>query len=117
MSDDVVGVVLVFLQEVVHSGEGNLVDVLVDFLFRHTDTAVADGDGSGLFVKFDANGQVAQFTLELARLGKGLHLLRGVDGVRHHLAQEDFVVRIEEFLDDRKDVFCRYSDITFLHNR
>ena len=55
VTDDGVCVVLVLVQEVVGSGEGNLVDVLLNFVGSHTDAVIADGDGLGVFVDADAN--------------------------------------------------------------
>ena len=43
VADYRIGVVLVFVEEVVYAGECNLVDVFVDFLFGHAYTVVAYG--------------------------------------------------------------------------
>ena len=94
MADDGVGVVLVLVEEVVGARECNLVDVLVDFLFCHTEATVADGERALVLVETDVDGQVAQLALEVAFRGIGFELLRGVDGVRDELAQEDFVVAV-----------------------
>ena len=51
MTDNRIGVVLVFLQEVIHTREGDLVDILIDLLSCHTDTTVADGKCSFLFIQ------------------------------------------------------------------
>jgi hypothetical protein len=40
--------------------------------------------------------------------------LRGVHGVTDDFAQENLLVRIEELLDDRENVFCLYSNVTCL---
>ena len=77
----VVGVVLVFLEEVVDAREGYLVDILVNLFLGHADAPVADGYGAGLLVYRYAHGQVAQLALEVAVFGQCLHLLRGVYGV------------------------------------
>ena len=53
MANDSVGVVLVFVKEIGYAREGYLVDILIDFLFRHADAPVADGQRAGLLVKFD----------------------------------------------------------------
>ena len=116
VADDGVGVVLVFLQEVIGAREGNLVDVLVNLLLGHAHAVVADGDGALLLVEGDADGQVAQLAVEVALQLHGLQLLRGIDGVRHHLAQENLMVGIEELFDDGEDVLCRNPDVTFLHD-
>ena len=92
MTDDSGRVVLVLLHELLRSGEGDLVDVFIDFLGGHTDTAVGDGDG--LIVELDPHGQVAQLSLELADRRERLQLLRRVDRVRNQLTQKNLVVAI-----------------------
>ena len=59
MTDDVVGIVLVLLQEIIDTREGNLIDVLVYLLFRHTDTTVTDSNSSLIGIKGDMYGKVA----------------------------------------------------------
>ena len=81
VTDNGVGVVLVFFQEVVGTGEGNLVDVFVDFLGRHTQTTVADGDGTFVLVGFYADGQIAQFAFEFTGRSQCLQLLSGIHGI------------------------------------
>ena len=118
VSDDGCGIVLVFLQEVGGSAEGNLVDVAVNFFGGHTDTAVADGEGAGFGIHLHLDGEVLCVAHVFAFGGEGLQFLRGVDGVGHNLTQEDFVVAIEEFLDDGEDVLGGDTDVSFLlcHN-
>ena len=53
---------------------------------------VADGDGTLVLVETDADGQVTQFTLEVALFLECLHLLCGIDGVGHHLTEENLMV-------------------------
>ena len=79
--DDAVGVVLVLLHEVRRPRERYLVDVLVDFLLRHADAVVRDGDCPGILVDGHADGEVAQFALEVAHRRERLQFLCRVDGV------------------------------------
>ena len=116
MADDGVGRLLVFIEEVGNAREGNLVDVLVDFLGCHADASVADGKRLCLLVEGHANSQVAQLTLVVAAIGQRLHLLCGIDGVRDHLAQEYFMIAVEKLFDDGEYVLCRNPDVTFLHS-
>ena len=81
MTNDIIGIVLVFLQEVVDARECYLIDILVDFLFGHTDTAVADSECTFLFIKAHSYCQVAQFALEVTLFGKCFHLLRSIYGI------------------------------------
>ena len=92
MSDDGIGVLLVFVKEVGHSRESYLVDIFVYLLLGHSDAVVADGQGSGLLVEGDAHGGVANLALEVALGSQSLEFLCGVYGVGYHLAQEDVVV-------------------------
>ena len=41
----IVGLILILVDEVGRTGEGDLIDVLLDLLFRHTDTVILEGDG------------------------------------------------------------------------
>ena len=47
---------------------------------------------------------------------EGFQLLGGVHGVRNQLAQENFMVRVEEFLDDGENVLRRNSDFSVFHS-
>ena len=116
MADDVVGIVLVLLEEVGDAREGNLVDVFVNLLLGHADTVVADGDGTLVGIEVDAYGQVAQIVLVLTVSSEGLHLLCGVDGVADHLAEEYLMIAVEKLFDDGEDVLSRNPDVTFLHS-
>ena len=116
VTDDRIGILLVLIQEVVGAGEGYLIDILVDFLGGHTNAAVADGDGASFCVHAHGDLQLAHLALEISLAGEGLQLLCCIHGVADNLADEDLMIRIEEFLDDRKNVLGRYTDITFLHD-
>ena len=115
MADDVVGVVFILLQEVVDTRESNLVDILVNLLLGHTDTAVRDGDGTLVSIQRYMNGHVAQFTLKLTLLSQRLQLLCGIDSIRYHLTQENLMVTVEKLFDDGEDVLSSNPDVTFLH--
>ena len=115
MADDVVGVVLVLLEEVADTREGDLVDILVDLFLSHADTMIADGDRALVGIETDTNSQVAQVFLVFALSGKCLHLLGGIDGVRYHLAEENLVIAIEKLFDDGEYILGCNPDVTFLH--
>ena len=116
MSDDVVGIVLVLLKEVRHTREGNLIDILVNLLLSHADTVVANGDGTLVGIQAHADGQVAQLVFVVALFLEGLQLLRSIDGIRHHLTQENLLVAIEKLFDDGENVLGCNPNVTFLHN-
>ena len=59
VSDDGVGLVLIFVEEVGHTREGDLIDVLVNLLSRHTQTAVTDRDGLVVLIHTHMDGEVA----------------------------------------------------------
>ena len=116
MTDDGIGRILILVEEVCHAREGNLVDVLVYFLSCHSDTTVADGQCAFVSIERDMHGQVTQIPVEIAFFFQCLQLLGSVNGIAHHLAEENLMIRIEKLFDDGEDVLCRNPDITFLHN-
>ena len=61
----------------------------------------------------DLHAQVPEVALHFPYGGECLEFLRGVHRVADELAQEDFVIRIQEFLYHRKDVVRCYSDGSF----
>ena len=115
VSDDGVGVVLVLVQEVACSAEGNLVDVFLDFICCHAYTVVAHGDGLVFLVEGDSHLQVAHLTLEVAFPGQGLELLSGVYCIAHNLTDENLVVAVEKLFDDGEDVLCCNPNVTLFH--
>ena len=60
VSDNGIGRVFILIEEVGDARESNLVDVFINLLCRHTNTTVADGEGSVFLVKADMHGKVAQ---------------------------------------------------------
>ena len=115
MADDRVGRVLVFLEELLGSREGDLVDVFLDIVGVHADATVGDGERAGLFVNFDTDVKLAELALELAERSEGLQLLGGVDGVRHKFAEKNLVVAVEKLFDNGEDIFGSNPDFTFCH--
>ena len=93
MADDVGGVgAFVFLHKLLGAGEGDLVDIFLHLFFGHTDTAVDDAEGFGIFVHLHLDGHVAQFHIGLAEAHQGFHLLRSVYSVGNQFPKEYFLV-------------------------
>ena len=104
VADNGGGVVLVLLNELLGTGEGNLVDVAVHLFGCHADAVVGDSECLFLLVDEDAYTKVAEFAFGIAHRGEGLELLRGIDGVADEFAQEYLMVAVEELFDDGEDV-------------
>ena len=66
-----VNLALVGFDKLRSAREGYLVDELVDFFCRHSDTSVADGNGLFLFVDIHMNTEVAQFSAEFTQIAEG----------------------------------------------
>ncbi len=114
-SDDVfrVGLILKLFNKFCRSWEGNLVYVFFDFIRGHTKTLIADCNGFFLFVEFYLNGEVAELSLEFPKGRKFFKLLRCIDCIGNQFPEKYLVVRIEEFLYDRKNVLRMDGDGTF----
>ena len=116
VADDGISVVLKLLQKVGSTAERDLVDILVNLLGRHSDTAVAYGEGLLLWVEAYAHRQITQFAAILATFLQGFQLLRSIHCIGNNLAQENLMIAVKKLLDNRKDVFRSYANITFLHD-
>ena len=116
VSDDGIGIVFIFIQEVIGAGERDLVDVLVYFFFCHTQSPVAHRDGTVVLVHFDTDFQFARFALEVSFVGQCFQFLRGVYGVRHDFTDKDFMIAVQELFDDGEYVLGRYPNVSFLHD-
>ena len=66
MADYILDLVLVLLKELSGAGEGNLVDVSVYLLLRHTDTVIDNFKGFGLLIQFNVNLEVSKFLLAVS---------------------------------------------------
>ena len=106
--------VLVLLQEVGGTGEGDLVDILVDLLRGHANAIVADGHGACRFVEQNFHFWGVGDFAHLAEGGEHLPLLGGIHRIGDEFTQEDFLVAVQELLDDRKDVVGRDVDRALL---
>ena len=113
MADD--SLILVLVEELLGTRECNLVDVLVDLLGGHTDTAVGDGQRLGILVGGDVDSQITQLAVHDTRRRECLEFLCCVYSIRNQFAQEDFVIRVEKLFDYGEDVFGRYPDFTCCH--
>ena len=91
-------VALEVLHELRRTGERHLVDVAADFIGRHADAGIGNGDGLLVLVDGDQHAHVL--------LGAELHaeLSDCVAGIGHHLTQEDILIGIQPALDDRHNV-------------
>jgi hypothetical protein len=107
--------VLVFFQKFGCTGEGDLVEVAHDFLFRHTNTAVADNELFFFRAEDDLDGGIANFAAHFAALGEYFEFGRSVNGVGNQFPQENLVVRVEEFFNNGKNILGLYGDSTCLH--
>lgn len=114
MSDDALSV-LESLQKIARSGECNLIDVTLNLVLRHTDTAVTDRNGTVLFI--DAYSDLQFSIVNLRHIFRAAHadsleFLCSVHSIRHEFTQENLVIGIKEFLDDGKDVPDIHTDFT-----
>ena len=115
MADDS-RLILVFLEELARAGECYLVDILIDLLLCHTDTAVDNLKGTGLGVSLDVDCQIAEIALELAGRSQSLEFLGGIHRIGDQLANENVAVRIEELFDNREYILGSYSYFSLCHN-
>ena len=116
MADYAVGVFAVFLQKILCAGERYLIDVAVNLISIEADAVVGDCKSAGFLVYLHSNLQRAKLTFEVAETGQSAQFLTCVYAIADQLAQKDFMIGIEELLDDRKNVVGGYTDFALCHN-
>ena len=77
------------------AGMGDGAQVALELLGGHADTVIRDGNGAGVFIKGDTDGQVALVELD-ARILQALkvELVDGIARIGDKLAQEDFLIGV-----------------------
>ncbi len=81
MADNGIAVLLVLFEEILCTGEGNLVDILLDLLAGHPDPCIGNGQGLFLFIQVNPYGQVTQLSFVFANRSKGFKLLSSIHRV------------------------------------
>ena len=78
------------------AGMGDGAQIALELLGGHANAVIRDGNGAGVFIKGNANSQVALVDLD-ARILQALkvELVDGVARVRDKLAQEDFLIGVD----------------------
>ena len=97
VTDDLILVALVLElgQEVGSTGESNLIDVLLYFIFGHTNTIIRDGKGLLLGIEDDMYfGLITCRDREFTHCIKLLQFGNCIAGVRNQFSKKDIVVRI-----------------------
>ncbi len=116
VADDLVFIFDIFelLHELLGGGESDLVDIFADFIGGHADAVVLDGQGAGILVDADVDGVIVGNLQPFDDVDM-LQLMNGVDRVGDQLPQENFMVAVEPFLDDGKDIFGMNGDAAFFN--
>ena len=78
------------------AGMGDGAQVALELLGGHANAVIRDGNGAGVFIKGDANSQVALVELD-ARILQALKVefVDGIARVGDKLAQEDFLIGVD----------------------
>ena len=107
---------LVFLQKILCTGEGNLVDVALHFVGRHADPVITNGQGFGFPVHRDIDATFIAFGAVTCH---GCHaaLADGIGAVADEFPEEDLMAGINGLLDDREDIFRMDLNLTLFEHR
>ncbi len=114
MPDNRIGIVLILFQEIIGTGKGYLIDILINFLSCQADTVI--GNGNGILAKRNMNGKVTQFPFKFTDGSQCIQFLGSINSVRNQFAKKNFMIAIQELFYDRENVFCCNPNISFLHN-
>ena len=108
MTDDliVIGLVLVFLQEISRAGKGDLVDVFLDLVCRHAQSGIDEFQCFVLRIYHHADAVFMSLRIGVfANQGKLFELRDSVAAVGNQLTEKDIVVGIEPLFDNRENIF------------
>ena len=109
MTDNLVIVclVFVFLDEIRRSGERDLVDILLYFVSRHSETVIGKGHRFllGAYNHIDAR-LIIKRSFILAHHFKFLELSDRITSVGDQFSDENVVIRIQPFLDNRENILA-----------
>ncbi len=115
MSDNRCRIILMFFQKLLCPRKSNLIDILLHFITRHTDTPVRNRQRTCLFVSLHPNFHLPQLSGILTRRSQHFQFLRGIHRIRHNFTQENIMIGIKKFFDNRKQILCRNTNFTCCH--
>ena len=99
LTDDVdIGTLLlgVLSLKLLGAGMGDGAQIALELLGGHADTVIRNGDGTGIFIKGNTDGQVALVELDTRILqALKVELVDGIARVGDKLAQEDFLIGVD----------------------
>ena len=104
---------LIFGEEFLCSGEGNLGDVALYLIFGHADAVIRDNQL--LFFRVDGHNDLRLIALLFGSLtdsAQALEFLDGIASVGNNLSEEDVLVRIEPLLYNWKHIFGIDADLS-----
>ena len=118
LTDDVDIVALVLGLEVERTRLGDGAQVLFQFVLRHADAVVADGQRAALLIGLNVDLQVI-FRDADRRVGQALEvaLVASVRSVGNQLAQEDLAVCIDRIDHQVEQLFAFGLELTHCHSR
>jgi hypothetical protein len=111
------GGVLILFDEILSTGEGHLVDVLLHLVSGHADAGIGHAEGFLVLIQLDFDFGTADIAVVVPGAGRHGQLLDGVYGVGNQLPQEDFVLRVKGFFNNRKNILGMNRDIALFQNR
>ena len=99
----------IFLNEVHRAGKSDLVDVLIDFLFGHSDSVIGKLDRTLFAVIIDVQLILGIVFLDrFTEINETLELGDRVGAVTYELTDKDVLIRVKPLSDDRKYIFRCY---------
>ena len=115
--DDTV-LVLVLLDKLLGTADGDLIDVLMDLIGSHTDTIIRYDQLVAIDLYLHL--QVSDLSGVLTLGDQSLQLLYGIHAIAYDLSEEDLIIAVEEFFNDREHIVARHANLPcrliFIHD-
>ena len=101
--------ILILLDKLLSATDGDLIDVLVDLIGRHADAVIRDDQLVAINLYLDL--EIPDLTGVLTLRDQGLQLLHGIHTIADDLPEEDLIVTVEEFLNDREHIVACHANL------
>ena len=105
--------ILIFLDKFFCTREGNLSNILLNFISSHTNTVICNSKSFCILIGNNLNSWLNTVIFSLANAAKALIFLNSITSVCNNFSKENILIRIKPFFNYRKNIFRAYFNLSF----
>ncbi len=107
--------IFIFFKEFLSARKSHLIDILFNFLTRHPDSLVFDGQRFCILINLHLDDWVPVFNLRFTNCCQVFQLRCRIRRVRNQLTQKNLVVAVKKLFNQRKNILHRYINTSCCH--